>query len=151
MVKRRLLEYYSLLQSSKLNNSALASLPLPKSLDPRRAEPVPSRLRTLLLLLRDTLAVLIRLPFFFVPLLVHLPAYVAARLAARMAEDEEETQAQNKVVFGLIFLIVIYPAFFAFLWALFGYTFIAGVIAFSTVLLFAIYHVKMIDGESGLV
>lgn len=148
MVKRRLLEYYSLLQSSKLNNSALASLPLPKSLDPRRTEPLPSRLRTLLLLVRDTTSVLIRLPFFLVPLLIHLPAYLAARAAARAVEHEEETQAQNKVVFGLLFLLVIYPAFFVFLWALFGRTFIAGIIAFSTVWLFALYHVKMIDGQS---
>lgn len=150
VVKRRLLEYYSLLQSSKLNNSALASLPLPKSLDPRRPESLPSRLRTLFLLLRDTNAVLIRLPFFLIPLLVHLPAYLAAKSAARMVEHEEETQAQNKVVFGLLFLFVIYPAFFAFLWALFGYTLMAGAIAFSTVWLFAVYHVKMIDGESDL-
>ena len=64
-----------------------------------------------------------------------------------MVEEEEETQAQNKVVFGLLFLVVIYLAFFAVLWALFGYTLVAGVTAFSTVWLFAIYHVKMIDGE----
>lgn len=79
--------------------------------------------------------------------MVHLPAYVAARFAARMVEHEEETQAQNKVVFGLLFLFVIYPAIFMFLWALFGYTFLSGVIAFTTVCLFAVYHVKMIDGE----
>ncbi|EJD02575.1 uncharacterized protein FOMMEDRAFT_122573 [Fomitiporia mediterranea MF3/22] len=144
-VKRRLLEYYSLLQSSKLNNSALSSLPLPKTLDPRRPEPLPSRLRTLLVLWRDTLSVLVRLPFFLFPLLVHLPAYLASRAAARLVEDEEETQAQNKVVVGLILMIMIYPAAFLFLWALFWYTPVGAVVAATTVWLFAVYHVKMID------
>lgn len=147
-MKHRLLEYYSLLQSSKLNNSALSALPLPKTLDPRRAEPLPSRLRTLLLLLRDTLSILIRLPFFLFPLVVHLPAYLAARAAARLVEDEEETQAQNKVVFGLIFLILIYPAAFFFLWALFWFTPVGAIVSALTVWLFAVYHVKMIDGTS---
>lgn len=145
-VKRRLLEYYSLLHSSKLNNSTLSSLPLPKTLDPRRPEPLPSRLRTLILLLRDTLSVLVRLPFFLFPLVIHLPAYLASQAAARIVEDEEETQAQNKVVFGLIFLIMIYPAAFFFLWALFWYTPIGALAAAATVWLFAVYHVKMIDG-----
>lgn len=147
-VRRRLLEYYSLLQSSKLHNSALASLPLSKTLDPRRAEPLPSRLRTLLILLRDTMSVLVRLPFFLFPLAVHLPAYLASQAAARLAEEEEETQAQNKVVFGLILLVLIYPAAFFFLWALFWYTPIGAVASAITVWLFAVYHVKMIDGET---
>ncbi|KAI5117860.1 hypothetical protein M0805_007703 [Coniferiporia weirii] len=144
-VKRCLLEYYSLLQSSRLTNSALSSLPLPKTLDPRRAEPLPSRLRTMLLLLRDTLSVLVRLPFFLFPLIVHLPAYLAGRWAARLVEDEEETQAQFKVVFGLLFLILIYPAAFFFLWALFWYTPVGALIAAATVWLFAVYHVKLVD------
>ncbi|OCB87279.1 hypothetical protein A7U60_g5607 [Sanghuangporus baumii] len=144
-VRRRLLEYYSLLQSSKLNNSALASLPLPKTLDPRRAEPLPSRLRTLLVLLRDTLSVLVRIPLFLFPLAVHLPAYLASQAAARLVEDEEETQAQNKIVFGLILLIMIYPAAFFFLWALFWYTPTGALVAAAIVWLFAVYHVKMID------
>ncbi|THH02962.1 hypothetical protein EW145_g6650, partial [Phellinidium pouzarii] len=144
-VKRRLLEYYSLLQSSRLTNSALSSLPLPKTLDPRRAEPLPSRLRTLFLLLRDTLSVLVRLPFFLFPLVLHLPAYLAGRWAAGLVEDEEETQAQFKVVFGLLFLVMIYPAVFFFLWALFWYTPTGAVVAAVTVWLFAVYHVKLID------
>lgn len=138
------------MQSSKLNNSALASLPLPKTLDPRRTEPLPSRLRTLFILLRDTLAILVRLPFFLFPLVVHLPAYLASKAAARLVEDEEETQAQNKVVFGLIFLILIYPTAFFFLWGLFWYTPTGALAAAVTVWLFAVYHVKMIDGELNL-
>jgi len=108
--KRNLLEYYSLLQSSHLTNSVLSSLPLPRSLDPNIPAPVPSRLFTLIILVRDTISALIRLPFFLFPLLVHLPVYFMGRLGAKLVQDEEETQAQNKVVFGLLSLMLIYPA-----------------------------------------
>ena len=148
LVRRRLLEYYSLLNSCNLTNSVLSSLPLPRSLDPRRAEPLPSRLFTLMLLLRDTLSVLIRLPFFLFPLLVHLPIYLAGRWAGRLVEDEEETQAQNKIVIGLLCLTMIYPTAFFFLWSLFLYTPVGAVVAAVTVWLFAVYHVKLINGTS---
>jgi hypothetical protein len=69
------------------------------------------------------------------------------RLGARLAEDEQETQAQNKVVFGLLSLLLIYPAAFLFLWALFWYTPIGALLAAAMVYLFAIYHIKTIDGE----
>ncbi|KAG6810973.1 hypothetical protein H0H92_009556 [Tricholoma furcatifolium] len=95
--KRNLLEYYSLLQSSHLTNSVLKSLPLPPTLDPNVPAPIPSRLYTLLLLIRDTISALIPLPFFFFPLIVHLPVYSMGRLGARLVKDEEETQAQNKI------------------------------------------------------
>ena len=62
-------------------------------------------------------------------------------------EDEEETQAQNKVVFGLLFLLIIYPSAFFFLWALFLYSPIGAMVAAATVWLFAVYHVKIIDGK----
>lgn len=146
-VRKRLLEYYSLLHSSHLSNSALSALPLPRSLDPRRSEPLPSRLRTLLVLLKDTFAVLVRLPFFLFPLMVHMPAYLASRWAAKLVEDEEETQAQNKIVLGLLSLVLIYPTAFFFLWALFLYTPLGAIVAATTVWLFAVYHVKIIDGE----
>lgn len=84
----------------------LTSLPIPRALDPSRPTPLPSRLATLSLLIRDTIACLVRLPFFVGPLLLHAPAYIVARLGARLAEDEEETQAQNKVVFGLLLLLI---------------------------------------------
>lgn len=146
-VRRRLLEYYSLLQSTRLTNSVLSALPLPRTLDPNHPAPLPSRLLTLSILTRDSLACLIRLPFFFFPLMVHLPAYVMSRLGARLVEDEEETQAQNKIVFALLLLLMIYPAAFSFLWALFWYTPGGALIAAATVWLFAYYHVKIINGR----
>lgn len=76
-----------------------------------------------------------------------MPVYIMGRLGARLAEDEQETQAQNKVVFGLLSLLLIYPATFFFLWALFWYTPIGALLAATTVYLFAIYHIRTIDGE----
>jgi hypothetical protein len=86
-----------------------------------------------------------RLPFFLFPLLVHMPVYILGRLGAQLVEDEEETQAQNKVVFGLLFLLLIYPANFFFLWALFWYTPTGAFLAATTVYLFAVYHNKLIN------
>jgi glycerol-3-phosphate O-acyltransferase/dihydroxyacetone phosphate acyltransferase len=97
--------------------------------------------------LRDTVACLIRIPFFWFPLLIHLPAYAASRYAAKLAEDEEETQAQNKIVVGLILLLLIYPTAFFVLWALFWKTPTGALIAAATVWLLAVYHVRIIDGK----
>ena len=69
------------------------------------------------------------------------------RLGAKLVEDEEETQAQNKVAFGLLSLLLIYPAIFFFLWALFSYTGLGALLAAALVYLFAVYHIRMIDGE----
>lgn len=146
-VRRALLEYYSLLQSTNLTNSVLSSLPLPRTLDPNVATPLPSRVYTLLLLLRDSLSSLARLPFFLFPVVVHMPVYFMGRLGAQLVEDEEETQAQNKVTFGLLSMLMIYPAAFFFLWALLWYTPIGAIAAGSIVYLFAIYHNRLIDGE----
>lgn len=145
-VRRRLLEYYSLLQTCHLTNAMLSSLPLPRNLDPRRTVPLPSRLRTLFALQRDSLACLVRLPFFWFPLLIHLPAYAASRWAAKLVEDEEETQAQNKIVVGLILLLLIYPAAFFLLWAFLWHTPTGAILAAATVWLVAVYHVRIIDG-----
>jgi glycerol-3-phosphate O-acyltransferase / dihydroxyacetone phosphate acyltransferase len=92
---RSLVESYSILQSAQLTNSVLSSLPLPRTLDPQAHQPVPlpSRLFTLLILIRDSLAYLIRLPFFIIPLIVHSLAYAMSRLGARLVIDEEESQA----------------------------------------------------------
>ena len=146
-VKRYLLGYYSLLQSSHLSNSVLSSLPLPRSLDPNTFVTVPSRLYTLLILFRDSISVLIQLPFFLLPLIVHIPVYVMGRLGAKLVEHEEETQAQNKVAFGLLSLLLVYPATFFFLWALLWYTPIGAVVAAVSVYLFAVHHNRMIDSK----
>ncbi|KAH9969163.1 hypothetical protein BC827DRAFT_1168205 [Russula dissimulans] len=42
-----------------------------------------------------SLASLIRLPFFILPLIAHFPAYVMGQLGARLVIDKEETQEQN--------------------------------------------------------
>ena len=70
------------------------------------------------------------------------------RFGARLVEDEEETQAQNKVVFGLLLLLMIYPAAFYFLWAFFWYTPVGALIAGSFVFLFAMYHNRLINRTS---
>ncbi|THH14024.1 hypothetical protein EW146_g6264 [Bondarzewia mesenterica] len=144
-VKRRLLEYYSLLQSTQLTNSVLSALPLPDTLDPHRPVPLPSRLFTLLILIRDSIACLVRLPFFLFPLIIHMPAYVMGRLGARLVEHEEETQAQNKILFGLLLLSLIYPAAFFFFWAFLWYTPMGALFAFLIVWLTAVYHTKLIN------
>ncbi|KAI0369703.1 glycerol-3-phosphate-acyltransferase [Pilatotrama ljubarskyi] len=144
-IKRHLLTYYSLLETTHLTNAVLSSLPLPSTLDPRQPVPLPSRLYTLSLLIRDTFALLVRLPFSIVPVVIHAPAYVMGRVGARMVEDEEETQAQNKVVFGLLLLLMIYPAAFFFVWAFLRYTPIGAVVAVAFVFLFASYHNKIVN------
>jgi glycerol-3-phosphate O-acyltransferase/dihydroxyacetone phosphate acyltransferase len=149
-VKRCLLEYYSLLQRTQLSNSVLSNLPLPRTLDPSHPTPLPSRLFTLSILIRDSLTSLSRLPFFLFPLIVHLPVYIVGRLGARLVDDEEETLAQNKVLFGLLFSLMIYPAIFYFLWAFLWYTPIGALLAAGIVWLFAIYHNKLINGEVSL-
>jgi glycerol-3-phosphate O-acyltransferase / dihydroxyacetone phosphate acyltransferase len=144
--KRHLLEYYSLLQTIELTNSVLSDLPLPRTLDPNHPSPLPSRLYTLFILIRDTFYALFHLPFFFLPLLFHLPIYIMARLGARLAEDEEESQAQNKVVFGLLLCLMLYPTAFFILWAFFWFTPAGALGAAIMVWLFAIYHNKLING-----
>jgi len=146
-VKRRLLEYYSLLESTKLTNSVLSSLPLPRTLDPSQPVPLPSRLYTLMILLRDTLALVVRLPFFLFPVIVHLPVYILSRLGAQLAVDEVESQAQNKVVIGLVLSVLfIYPTAFFLLWAFMMYTPLGALISASVVWLLAVYHNRLILG-----
>ena len=146
-VKRRLLEYYSLLESARLTNSVLSSMPLPRTLDPNQPVPLPSRLYTLMILLRDTLALAVRLPFFLFPVIVHLPVYILSRLAAQLAEDEVETQAQNKVAIGLVLLVLfIYPTAFFLLWAFMMYTPLGALISAGLVWLLAVYHNTLILG-----
>ncbi|KAI0784612.1 hypothetical protein C8Q75DRAFT_699868, partial [Abortiporus biennis] len=144
-IKRHLLTYYSLLQSSNLTNSVLSSLPLPSSLDPQRPTPLPSRLLTLFVLLFSSLSSLIRLPFFILPLAIHFPAYLIARYGAKLVEDEEETQAQNKVVFGLMLLFIVYTASFFFIWSFFMYTPIGALIAGAFIVLSANSHNKLVN------
>ncbi|KAJ6625367.1 glycerol-3-phosphate-acyltransferase [Mycena sp. CBHHK59/15] len=146
-VKRHLLKYYSLLQSTHLTNSVLSRLPLPRTLDPNTQTPLPSRLLTLFILMRDSFATLLRLPFFLFPLFVHMPVYFMGRLGARLVEDEEETQAQNKLVFGMMSMLLVYPAVFFFLWSLFMHTRVGALMAGAMLWLFARYHNTMINAN----
>ncbi|GJE90098.1 glycerol-3-phosphate-acyltransferase [Phanerochaete sordida] len=143
--KKALLTYYSLLQSSNLTNTALSTLPLPLDLDPNRPVALPSRLRTLSILVAETLAAVVRLPLFVVPLLVHAPAYAFARVGAKLVEDEEETQAQNKVAFGLLLLMIVYTSIGIFVWSILSYTVVGALLATGFVFLFAWYHNSLID------
>lgn len=70
------------------------------------------------------------------------------RLGAGMVKDEEETQAQNKVVFGLLFMLFIYSSAFFFLWAFMWYTPMGALGAAAIVWGFAVYHNRLIGGES---
>lgn len=149
-VRHHLLVYYSLLQSTHLTNSILASLHLPATLSPSHATPIPSRVFTLLILIRDTIAALIRLPLFILPLLLHMPVYVSGRIAASRTEHEEETQAQNKVLVSLLLLMLIYPATFFVLWAVLSYTSAGAMVAAVTVWAFAYYHTRLVNGGSRL-
>lgn len=125
----------------------MSTLPLPDALDPRRSVTVPSRLRTLAVLVGQTLALAVRLPFFAVPLVIHLPAYYVARRGAKMVEDEEETQAQNKVVFGLLLAYLVYSVLGIIVWASLSYTAIGALASVGLVYVLAWYHNSLIDGE----
>lgn len=163
-LKSKLLTYHSLLRSTGLTHADISTLPIPHTLNPSsRDVPLPSRLSTLGRLISDTLACLVRLPFFLLPLLVHAPAYYMARFGARLVEEEEETQAQNKVrnfdnvtiftltprqvVFGLLLLLIIYPTIFFVLWGLFWLTPVGAIVAGSLVYAFAVYHNRIIDDQ----
>ncbi|KAG8743994.1 hypothetical protein FRC12_014918, partial [Ceratobasidium sp. 428] len=144
--RKALLAYHSLLEYAKLSHEALADLPLPRTLDPSVETPMPSRLSTLAILLKDTLATAIRFPFFVLPLIIHLPAYALARILARMVDEEEETQAQMKMVAGILALAIMsYPIMFLFLWAFLWLTPTGALVAAGFVWMLAIYHVSIID------
>lgn len=68
------------------------------------------------------------------------------RIGAKLVEEEEETQAQNKITLGLLSSLLIYSLSFYFLWALCWYTPIGALLSASLVYLFAVYHTQMIDG-----
>ncbi|KAJ1304729.1 hypothetical protein OPQ81_005867 [Rhizoctonia solani] len=144
--RKALLKYYWLLESAKLSHEALADLPLPRTLDPSTEASLPSRLSTLAILLKDTISTSLRLPFFVLPALIHLPAYVMCRMLARMVEEEEETQAQMKIFGGIFALAILtYPVTFLFLWAFLWLTPTGALLAAGLVWLIAVYHVRMID------
>lgn len=144
-LKATLVRYHQLLFSSRLSNSALTDLPLPKDLDPATPVPVPGRLRTLALLVKDTVVSSIQFPLFIVPFLFHLPVYAIGMFGASLAEDELETQAQMKVFLGLFLSIVMYPIIFTFFLWLFAAVPLGFAMAAGAVWLLNKYHTALID------
>ena len=70
------------------------------------------------------------------------------RVAANLSENEEESQAQNKVVIGLLLLMMIYPAAFWMVWAVLSFTSYGALVAGLTVWAFAYYHTRLVNGGS---
>ena len=147
-LKKAMITYHSLLKSSRLTNGALATLPLPRTKRTANSKgplPIPSRLSTVLPLLRETFNVLIRLPLFLVPLLIHLPIYYLTRWIGDRSAREEETMAQNKLVVGLFAVFGIYTFWFWIIFALFWSTPMGALIAFVTICALEYYHGRLID------
>jgi glycerol-3-phosphate O-acyltransferase/dihydroxyacetone phosphate acyltransferase len=140
-----LVTYSRLLTTSRLSNAALTDLPLPQNLDPKSPISLPNRFFAVYLLVKDTLIALIRLPFFLVPLLTHLPVYVVGALGSRLAEDEMETQAQMKIAFGILLTLLTYPVLFFSFWAMFRQLPLASAIAAGVVWILSRHHAALID------
>ncbi|CEQ41734.1 SPOSA6832_03485, partial [Sporobolomyces salmonicolor] len=145
-LKRLLIVYRDALNSNSLSHLSLSSLPLPATLDPSVPHPFPTRARVLGSVLLSTLSCLLRLPFFLLPLLVHLPIYLFSRYASSGALEED--QAQNKVFVGLVFALGTYAAFFgvacALLWVSLPYGGAILVAAAGTIA-FVAYHNRLVD------
>ncbi|GJN93991.1 hypothetical protein Rhopal_007054-T1 [Rhodotorula paludigena] len=143
---RLLNDYRDALNATGLSHLSLSSLPLPATLDPDVPHPLPTRFRVLASVLLSTLSCLIRLPFFLLPLIVHLPVYLFARYASSGALEED--QAQNKVAIGLVLALATYAAFFAVVCALlwtsipWGGALIVGVVG---LIAFVAYHNRLVD------
>jgi glycerol-3-phosphate O-acyltransferase / dihydroxyacetone phosphate acyltransferase len=120
-------------------------MPLHPSLNPNKATSPLTRFLTLLFLVRETLMTIIRLPFFFVPFIIHFPIYFIGRYGGKLAEDEEETQAQNKLVFGLLLTLIAYGTVFAILWTIMSKTVFGALVAAFSVYAVSIYHRNMVD------
>jgi hypothetical protein len=144
-LKATLVTYRQLLFASRLSNHTLARLPLPSNLDPARQVPLPGRIRTLAVLIKDTIVCLIQFPFFILPFLFHIPLYFIGFLGGRMAEEELETQAQMKIFGGVFLSFITYPiAFFIFVW-MFRHVPLGMVFAAGAVWLMGRYHAALID------
>lgn len=144
-LKEILVVYNNLLIVSKLSNQQLSDLPLPINLDPSRPAPIPNRFSTLSLLIRDSIGCAIRLPFYTVPLLIHIPIYIMAKFGANIAKEELETQAQMKIAFAILFSFLIYPVLFFVLWLVLGFTAVGALVAFGSVYVFNMSHTTAID------
>lgn len=143
-MKALLLAYQSTLHSTRLTHYTLSGVPLPSTLDPSVPHPLPTRFRSLRSLFISTLSSLLRLPFFILPLVVHLPIYVIAKYSLRLSKKEEDI-SQNKIMLGLILALVIYPGLFAVAWLMLLLTPVGAFFAFGFTWLFVVYHNSIID------
>ena len=139
-----LLAYRAALLQTHLSHFGLSGVSLPDSLDPSVPFPMPGRIRVLGHLLKSSLASFVRLPFFLVPLLVHLPIYVVGAYSVYLAELEED-RAQLKIALGLVFAMGTYVALFSLacvglVWMPLGF-----VLAAVFVVCFWLYHQRLID------
>ncbi|WVQ66895.1 uncharacterized protein L199_005086 [Kwoniella botswanensis] len=144
-LKTLLATYHRLLTSSRLSNSVLYGISLSSTLDPSIPVSLPNRFSTLFYFIKDTLIVLFHLPFFIVPMLIHIPIYVVGYLGASLVEEELETQAQMKVVFGLLLSLITYPILFFVLWSVLKGLALGVVLAAVTVWGLGRYHGALID------
>lgn len=149
-LRRLLTTYRDALKHLGVSHLSLSSLPLPETLDPSVPHRLPTRMRVFASIVLSTFACLIRLPFFLLPLLVHLPVYLFARYASSGALEED--QAQNKVAIGLVLALVTYAAFFAvacvLLWTSIPW---GGAILVAVVgtIAFVAYHNRLVDANVG--
>jgi len=144
-LKTKLVSYHRLLVSSRLSNAALVDLPLPQDLDPKRKIALPSRFLPFYILIKDTISCLIRLPFFFLPLVMNIPIYIVGVLGAKLAEDEIETQAQMKIALAVVLSLLMYPALFIFLCVAFRQVPLGAALAAGILWLLKRYHSALVD------
>lgn len=78
-------------------------------------------------------------------MLVHLPIYIVGIWGVRLVEDEMETHAQMKVVFGLLLSFLTYPVLFFTLWAVLRQVPLGAALAAGVVWLLARFHTALID------
>lgn len=142
--------YRDALKHLGVSHLSLSSLPLPETLDPSVPHRLPTRMRVFASIVLSTFACLIRLPFFLLPLLVHLPVYLFARYASSGALEED--QAQNKVAIGLVLALVTYAAFFAVACVLLWTSIPWGgaiLVAIVGTIAFVAYHNRLVDANVG--
>lgn len=89
---------------------------------------------------------LIRLPFFLLPLIIHLPIYIITKSSLRLSDFEEEF-AQNKIALGLALAALTYLGLFSVAWWILFLVPFGSLIAAAAVWLVAIYHVRLIDDQ----
>jgi nitrogen fixation/metabolism regulation signal transduction histidine kinase len=87
---------------------------------------------------------LLQLPFFLPGLVFHWPIYVMGKVSAKY-EKFEESQAQNKIVLGLLWLIISYLSLFFAIWLMILFTPLGFVLAAGAVFIFAWYHIALVD------